>query len=172
MVEPTGQPLNEKVGAWTAEGLKHAVEEWHLQFRGEARVMDDWTISPEDIASNNLILWGDPRSNKVLAKIADRLPIHWDANGIQVGATHYSAEDHVPVLIYPNPLNRKHYVVLNTGFTFCEVGRPSNALQVPKLPDYAVIDVSVPVTSRAPGGIVVGGFFDEEWKLQQDHGRN
>jgi hypothetical protein len=82
-----------------------------------------------------------------------------------VGATHYAGADKVPVLIYPNPLNPKHYVVLNTGFTFCEVGRPSNALQVPKLPDYAVVDINVPLVKRIPDGVVMAGFFDEQWRL-------
>ena len=47
----------------------------------------------------------------------------------------------MPVLIYPNPLNPKRYVVLNSGFTFREYDYLNNARQVPKLPDYAVIDV-------------------------------
>jgi hypothetical protein len=153
------------MGAWAEEGLKHAVEEWHLQFRGEARVKEDQAITTEDMAASNLILWGDPQSNKLLARIAGKLPIHWDTSGVQVGATHFSADDSAPVLIYPNPLNPKHYVVLNTGFTFCEVGRPSNALQVPKLPDYAVVDINVPLASRIPDGVKAAGFFDEQWRL-------
>jgi hypothetical protein len=36
---------------------------------------------------------------------------------------------------------------------------------VPKLPDYAVIDLNAPVSSRAPGRIAVAGFFDESWRL-------
>jgi hypothetical protein len=165
MVKPTGEPMNAKMGAWAEEGLKHAVEEWHLQFRGEARVKEDQSITAEDMAASNLILWGDPQSNKLLARMAGKLPIHWDAGGVQVGATHFSADDNAPILIYPNPLNPKHYVVLNTGFTFCEVGRPSNALQVPKLPDYAVVDINVPLASRIPDGVKTAGFFDEQWRL-------
>lgn len=30
------------------------------------------------LASSNLVLWGDLSSNKILARIADKLPIHWD----------------------------------------------------------------------------------------------
>ena len=118
-----------------------------------------------DIAVSNLVLWGDPSSNKVLAKIADKLPIRWDEKGVVVGAKTYGADHHVPALIYPNPLNPKRYVVLNSGFTFREYDYLNNARQVPKLPDYAVIDVSVPVSSRAPGGVVAAGFFDDHWKL-------
>ena len=62
-----------------------------------------------------------------------------------------TAGTHVPVLIYPNPLNPKKYVVLNSGFTFREYDYLNNARQVPKLPDYAVIDITTPPNSRYPG---------------------
>ena len=72
---------------------------------------------------------------------------------------------HVPVLIYPNPLNPQRYVVLNSGFTFREYDRLNNARQVPKLPDFAIVNVNVPVSPRAPGGIADAGFFGEHWEL-------
>jgi hypothetical protein len=166
MVRPTGKPLNEKVGDWAKAELDHAVEHWRRQFRGEASVRNDDAVSDADIAGNNLILWGDPSCNKVLAKIADRLPIRWDTEGVHVGDKTYSADHHVPALIYPNPLNPKRYVVLNSGFTFREYDYLNNARQVPKLPDWAVIDVSVQPSSRAPGGIVAADFFGERWELK------
>ena len=111
------------------------------------------------------LYWLASDANKVLARIKDRLPIRWDADGIRLGQQSFAASHHVPVLIYPNPLNPKRYVVLNSGFTFREYDYLNNARQVPKLPDYAVIDVRAPVSSRAPGAVVTAGFFDEEWKL-------
>ena len=48
------------------------------QFRGEARVKDDSAVTDADIASSNLVLWGDPESNAVLKRIADKLPIRWE----------------------------------------------------------------------------------------------
>ena len=69
-------------------------------------------------------------------------------------------------MIYPNPLNPKRYVVLNSGFTFREYDYLNNARQVPKLPDFAVLDVNTPPSSRLPGKVVTAGFFDEGWKLQ------
>jgi hypothetical protein len=165
MVRPTGKPLNEKVGAWAAAEMKHAVEHWRKQFRGDARVKDDTAVTDADIAAHNLVLWGDPSSNKVLAKIADKLPVRWGADGVRLGAQSFAAAHHVPVLIYPNPLNPKRYVVLNSGFTFREYDYLNNARQVPKLPDFAVIDVRTPPSSRQPAAIAAAGFFDEEWKL-------
>jgi hypothetical protein len=165
MVRPTGKPLHDKVGKWVAGEMAHAVEHWRRQFRGEARVKNDADVSPDDIANSNLVLWGDPSSNQVLAKIAGKLPIAWDARAVKVGDHSYPGGHHAAVLIYPNPLNQKKYVVLNSGFTFREYDYLNNARQVPKLPDYAVIDVNTPPTSRAPGGIVTAGFFTERWEL-------
>jgi hypothetical protein len=166
MVRPTGKPLNEKVGGWAKAEMEHAIDHWRRQFRGDARVRDDDAVTDADIAGSNLVLWGDPSSNKVLAKIADKLPIRWDAEGVHVGGKTYSADHHVPVLIYPNPLNPKRYVVLNSGFTFREYDYLNNARQTPKLPDWAVVDVDVPVSSRLPGGIAAADFFDERWELK------
>jgi Prolyl oligopeptidase family len=165
MVRPTGTALNEKVGGWAKAELQHALDHWRRQFRGEARIKDDADITEADIAANHLILWGDPSSNSVLAKISGKLPIQWTEDAIRAGGATYAAGHHVPVLIYPNPLNPKRYVVVNSGFTFREYDYLNNARQVPKLPDFAVVDIDVPVSSRAPGGIAAAGFFDEEWGI-------
>jgi hypothetical protein len=66
----------------------------------------------------------------------------------------YAAATHAPILIFPNPLNPRKYVVLNSGFTFREADYLSNARQTPKLPDYAIVDITVPPDARFPGKIV------------------
>jgi len=162
-VTPTGTPGVASAAAWVAAEQKHAIAEWRRQFRGEAQVREDKDVTDADIASSNLVLWGDPGSNKILARIADRLPVKWTAEGVFVGSQKYAGA--VPILIYPNPLNPKKYVVLNSGFTFREFDYLNNARQIPKLPDWAVVDVSGGANDRYPGKIVTAGFFDEEWKL-------
>jgi hypothetical protein len=164
-VRPTGRPLNEKTGKWAAFEAVHAIEHWRRHFRGEPRVRNDDAVGDVEIANANLVLFGDPSSNKVLAKIADKLPIKWDAAGVKVGDKVFAGENHAAVFIYPNPLNPRRYVVINSGFTFREYDYLNNARQTPKLPDWAVIDVNVPASSRAPGGVVEAGFFGEKWEL-------
>jgi len=154
LVRPTGKAFNETIARWTGEALTNAIREWRMQFRGEPRVINDIDISAADIAGSNLVLWGDPRSNLLLRRIAPKLPIQWDVNGVKVNGKKFAG--HVPLLIYPNPLNSNRYVVLNSGFTFADAAPTSNALQIPKLPDYAVIDMETQ-------NITDAGFFDEEW---------
>jgi hypothetical protein len=161
-VRPTGKPMNDQIGEWTSTAMSDAIREWRLQFRGETPIKDDTSITDADIANSNLILWGDPHSNRLFARIAPILPLHWDRSKFTIAGTTYSFHEHVPILIYPNPLNPKHYVVLNSGFTFADEAPTSNALQIPKLPDYAVINLNTHSVDSA-------GFFDEYWQYAKYH---
>jgi hypothetical protein len=166
MVLPGGKPMNDKVGEWVSSESARAIEHWRRHFRGDARQRKDSEVTDEDIKNSNLVLWGDPSSNALLARIADKLPIRWTADGIKAGNRTYAADGFAPVLIYPNPLNPTRYVVINSGFTFREYDYLNNARQTPKLPDWAIIDLSKPPGSRAPGGIADAGFFGERWELR------
>lgn len=159
VVRPTGQARSESVGAWTSAQLARATNDWRAQFRGDARVKDDSQITDADIASHNLILFGDPQSNKLLARIADKLPVQWSAESVKVGGKSFPTSSHAPVFIFPNPLNPNRYLVVNSGFTFAAAGLGSNAQQTPKLPDYAVLKM-------ADGSVALADFFDEQWRLK------
>src|SRR5262245_4908995 len=88
-VTPTGTPMAAGVAQWVAGEQKRAIAEWRRHFRGEAQVRQDQEITDAEIASSNLILWGDPGSNRILARIADKLPIKWTADGLSVGNNRY-----------------------------------------------------------------------------------
>jgi len=164
-VKPTGKPLSEAIGKWTKEQSDYAVSEWVHFFRGEPRVKNDTDVSSDDIANSNLALFGDPSSNAVYKKIADRLPIRWRADGVTVGTDRFDP-NHAPVFVFPNPLNPKKYVVVNSGFTFHD--QSNNDMQSPKLPDWAVVDMTKPGNNYKylPLFVEAQGFFDELWKLK------
>ncbi|MBI1763909.1 MAG: prolyl oligopeptidase family serine peptidase [Acidobacteria bacterium] len=164
-VTPTAPPLAPGVAKWVEREQQRAITEWRRHFRGDAQVRKDAEITDADIAASNLILWGDPGSNKILARIADKLPLKWTAESIVVGSNRYAASTHAPILIFPNPLNPKKYIVLNSGFTFREFDYLNNARQIPKLPDFAVVDTTTPPDWRYPGKLVLAGFFKEDWTL-------
>jgi hypothetical protein len=163
-VKPTGKPLNDKVGAWVASEFEHATGFWRKVFRGETPVKNDTAITDADIQNSNLILWGDPSSNAVLKKIAAQLPVKWDAKNLVFAGQTYDATHTAPVLIFPNPLNPTKYIVLNSGPTFREDALLNNSQQIPKLPDWALVDINTPADGKWPGAVLDAGFFDEQWK--------
>jgi dienelactone hydrolase len=164
-VRPTGKPKYPKVGAWADAELARAIEHWRRQFRGDARVVDDVSLTDADIASSHLVLWGDAESNAVIKRVIDKLPIRWEGDKLVAGSRAFPAEDHALILVYPNPLNPSRYVVLNSSFTFRDYDYLNNARQVPKLPDWAIIDTKTPPDARHPGKVVAADFFDESWQL-------
>jgi hypothetical protein len=165
-VRPTGKFAHPAVERWVRGELDHAITAWRQQFRGQARVKDDREITSADIASANLVVWGDPSSNALLAKIADKLPIKWTEKDVVVGEKRFTADRHVPILIHPNPLNLGRYVVLNSGFTYRDADYSNHPRQFAKLPDWAIVDLETPPDGRHPGKIVTADFFDERWMLK------
>ena len=99
-----------------------------------------------------------------LAKTVPQFPLSWTADSVMLGPTKYPAATTAPILVFPNPLNPKRYLVLNSGFTFREGSTTTNALQTPKLPDWAIIDLRTPPSAHWPGLVVDAGFFDESWQ--------
>ena len=164
VVRPTAQPWSVEAAQYGISELARFRAEWRDGFRGELREKADSEVTDQDLAESNLILFGDPGSNRLLSRIAGRLPIAWSRDGVRVGDRKFDSGA-VPVFIYPNPLNRNRYVVINTGHTF---GAPeiagSNVLLKPLLPDWAVVK---PQANTRPQ-VLAADFFDEAWKLRAE----
>jgi len=165
VVKPTGESKNPKVQAWVQAEMDRAIAHWRKQFRGDARVKNDTDVTEDDIKKHHLILWGDASSNKLIAKISAKLPVQWDTD-LVVNKEKFTSSDHALIMIHPNPENPKKYVVLNSGFTFRDYDYLNNARQIPRLPDYAVIDLNVPPNGKFPGKVKTAGFFNDSWKFE------
>jgi predicted esterase len=166
IVLPSKPCADAAVDTWVKNESAHQRTRWSALMRGEARVKQDSEVTAEDIASSNLILWGDATANSVIAKVLSKLPVQWDGASVTVGTKKFDGAQHVPACIYPNPLNPAKYVVLNSGLTFREAHDKTNSQQNPKLPDWAVIDIRTPPSDTAPGKIADAGFFDERWAVK------
>ncbi|MBA4018410.1 MAG: hypothetical protein C0483_14685 [Pirellula sp.] len=156
------------VDRWALIESRHFWSRWDLLMRGEPRAKTVSNLSEGDGArlseTDNLVLFGTPQSNPLIAHVLDKLPIKWTGKTVGMGDLEFDATKVVPVLIYPNPLNPAKYVVLNSGLTFREAHDKTNSQQNPKLPDWAFVDVTQPPTDEYPGKVLAAGFFDEEWK--------
>jgi len=78
-------------------------------------VKADTSVTERDIAHYHLILYGRPHARSLLSGLLDRLPVSFSEDAITVNGQSFSGEGLGAQMIYPNPLNRERYLVLNWG---------------------------------------------------------
>ncbi len=171
-VRGTGQPWNPAVTKWADANLERFRYEWHRYFRGELPVKADTEVTPADLRGTNLVLFGDPGSNRWIRRALPHLPLRWSRKELRFDGATYRSADHAPVLIQPNPLpgGQGNYLVLNSGHTFHETELASlNYLLFPRLGDWAVLRVGgkTPASPSDPldEEVLRSGFFNERWGL-------
>jgi fermentation-respiration switch protein FrsA (DUF1100 family) len=121
------------------------LKEFPKWMRGDPRTVEAAQLSDAQIRENNIILFGDAETNAAIKRVLPKLPKKWPADGKSLA------------IVYPNPLNPKRYVVINSGHTFGEKEfRGTNALLFPRLADWAILN--------ADGSMAETGFFDESWR--------
>lgn len=154
------------VDRWVQWECAHQRDRWCWLMRGNLRQKKAGELTADDVKNFNLILWGDTAANSVIAKVIPSIPLQWTAGSVSAGPKIFTGDTMVPVCIYANPPNTARYVVLNSGLTFREAHSKTNSQQNPKLPDWAVLDVSTPTDGTFPGKVVAAGFFGERWELK------
>ena len=168
VVLPDREPDSSAVHRWVREESSHFIVRWRSLMRGDPIVRKANEVSEADIRDCHLLLWGTPASNSLIAKAMAgpglKSVLQWDDRVVRIGTQESSASQSVPVLCYPNPLNPNKYVIINSGLTFREAHDKTNSLQNPKLPDWAILDVSEPPTATSAGRVVAADFFDCQWK--------
>jgi len=138
----------------------------------------DTSITEDDIARSNLILFGTADSNSIIAAINDLLPIRIRRDRIAAGANVYEGDNYGLYMIFPNPLNPQRYVVISHGTFPGWAATDVRWLEI-LWPDYVVFDMNV--VPRQAGGDPYGGqtvyhpdawveagFFDQYWRLDND----
>ena len=162
LVRPTGRPWNAAAHEQALRILARFDRVYARYYRAHPRMKDDKDVTPADFANYHVALFGDPGSNRWIAKMQAKLPIRWTHDTIRVGAQSFAAAAHVPALIYPNPLHARKYVVINSGLTIDEREYHGD-YSMPKLGDLAILKVAA--GSDTPE-IAFATLFDELWRLR------
>ena len=172
VVLPEGDSASPQVTAWVNAESSHFLTRWRSLMRGDVRVKKAADVTPDDMLRYTLVLWGDAVSNPLVAKVLQagsvtKLPLSWTKEKLVLGPHSVDGSTHVPVLIRPNPLEPRGTVILNSGLTFREAHDRTNSLQNPKLPDWAILDITQPPNAETAGKVVAADFFDAYWKLKK-----
>jgi hypothetical protein len=150
----------------TAEGLRMLAE--HLAaIRPGARltlpVVADTALA--DRGATNLILVGGPRENRVLAAIADRLPLRIERDAVRVGARVFRGRGLGVQLVHPDPAAPGRLVLVVAG---TDLRGALLARHLPDLaPDWLVYDERVAAQRHGfvldRRRVLGGGFFGPRW---------
>lgn len=170
VVLPDGKSSSAAVDAWVKAEAGHFLTRWRGLMRGDARVVNASEIKDvfAEGKTQGLILWGTPESNSCIKAVLGALPIDWDAKkvGMKSGES-FDAATHAPVLTYPALKSAGFEVVINSGLTFREAHDRTNSLQNPKLPDWAVLDITQAPSAESAGKVVAADFFDDRWQVRK-----
>ena len=163
LVRPTGTAWNEAVNQQALRTLARFDRLYAKFFRAHPRIVDDKDVTESDFAKYNVVLFGDPGSNRWIAKTMAKLPVRWTRDTVSLGEQKFPAADHFPALVYPSPLSPSHYIVLNTGLTIDDREYRGD-YGMPRLGDFAVLKVK---DGADAGDVAYAGLFDEEWQVRR-----
>jgi len=169
LVLPSEKPWHEEMAKFADARREEFAKNWDKHFRGELPVgkmekkrSPQWGV--------NMVLFGDPQSNPMIAEVLPKLPITWTKEKLVVNGKEYDPKTHLPVLIYPNPFGRGggSYVVINSGHTFRAADlKGTNALLYPRLGDWAVLKPKPTKDDPAGFEVIDAGLFDENWQFKK-----
>jgi len=169
IVLPDTTSTDSAVGRWIRDESTHFLVRWRSLMRGDPIVRKASEVTEQEIKDCHLVLWGTPATNSLIGKIVVSESIAnlltWNDQEVTIGKQKAVSDHCVPVFCYPNPLNPNRYVIVNSGLTFRESQDKTNSLQNPKLPDWAILDVTDPPSSESAGKVVAADFFDNNWKV-------
>jgi poly(3-hydroxybutyrate) depolymerase len=119
------------------------------------RIMSDKEVRPSDLESCNLVLFGTKESNALIAKYADKLPVH------------LNPADKLHGLFYVFPVD-KHYVAVSSGLPWwtgaVDQGFPFVPIMHRKLAEYK----DLLFFKESADKIVADEYFTENWKLTEE----
>ena len=121
-------------------------------------IVRDADLTAEDRDGHNLLLYGTPASNSVMAEFAEHLPVAFEDGGVRLAGHLYQGDGAAVFALFPHPRNRGRYVAVHGGATPDAVCWGSH-LDMQLLPDYLVY---------AGGEVLDWGFWDNDWRAMPE----
>src|SRR6185295_12209974 len=88
---------------------------WRQDYFQDCLHKKDDEITDRDIEDKNLILFGNDQTNGLIKRVIGQIPLKFSADRIALGNRVYQGADLGVRMIYPNPLNKKRYIVIIGG---------------------------------------------------------
>jgi hypothetical protein len=140
--------------------------DWGPNVRSHFPVVADTEVTPEMMASRNLVLVGNAAVNRVVARLVDKLPLRQDAEGTFAAGRRVAGPDASFRLHYANPLAPGRYVLVYGAGSAAGLKRfspPAGSGRPPSFyADYLVLGED--------GQSVLEGYFKDDWAISIESG--
>jgi poly(3-hydroxybutyrate) depolymerase len=151
-------------GAEMAEAAKRGAEalaDWRPRSKASWKVVADTDVTPQMVATEDLVLVGNARTNSVVARLAPNLPLRDEAGGVFSGARCVAGPDAAYRLACATPGTPGRYVLVYGAGNPAALDRllppRKGPFALPLSPDYLVLD--------ADGSVKLAGLFRNAWKV-------
>ncbi|HUU28213.1 MAG TPA: prolyl oligopeptidase family serine peptidase [archaeon] len=124
-------------------------------------IKPDSLVTAQDIKTSHLVLFGDERTNSLVARINPKSPVRFDGRLIVAGKESFPREEVAFKCVFPNPLNPDKLVLVNFEEEW-DYSVPWFYLAAFKqLPDYIIYRRGADRPFKSE--VLKAGFFNEEW---------
>jgi hypothetical protein len=136
------------------------IRDWMARANGIVTLKNASAVTPADIRTRNLVLFGTAETNSLIGGMAADLPVQFVGRSLRVRGRDFVGKDIGTAFVAPNPLNPAKYVVLVSGTSALSY-RLAGRLPLLELPDYVVFDSTF--SEGTPDQFVTAGFWDDSW---------
>jgi predicted esterase len=140
-------------------------QEWEAYADGMPPMKADTQLTTADRANYNLVLFGTRQSNRVLAEIADKLPLELTPDGYRRGTQNVVAQNIGLQMCYPSPFNNARMIVVQSGIAWGAKLPVNHKFDL--LPDYIIFDSTIDATDQTNQALRAG-YFNHQWQLPKN----
>ena len=153
---------------WAKAKARFDAEAFWYRGNGSVEVIPDTEFSPRKYARRGVVIYGHRDSNAAWASLLGNSPIQVRRGSVQVGDKTLTGDDLACVFLRPRSDDAKACVAVVSG------SGPTGQRLTHRLPyfiagtgfpDWMILDRTL--YTKASGGVVGAGFFDNSWKLSQ-----
>jgi hypothetical protein len=153
---------------WAKAKARFDAEAFWYRGNGSIEVIPDSEFSPRKYARRGVVIYGHRDSNAAWASLLGTSPIQVRRGSVHVGDKTLTGDDLACVFLRPRPDDSKACVAVVSGSG--PIGqrlthRLPYFIAGTGFPDWMILDRSL--YTKASGGVVGAGFFDNSWKLSQ-----
>jgi len=152
-------------GGPSHNGALAAAAQWRRFSQGQARVLPASGVSEAVLRNHNVILFGGPDENPLVAEVMPQLPIKIRKGFYEVGERRYEADRFGLWMVYPSPWGPGRYMALNCGPPWGRELPPNHVYDM--LPDFVVYCDEKSEDGTESNKCVCAGFFDQQWRLDE-----